>query len=46
MPSVIDRMIAFEDADSVGAMRALSDRLGRRFGGSTGTNLWACAQIV
>ena len=27
-------------------MRALSDRLGRRVGGSTGTNLWACAQIV
>jgi cysteine synthase A len=46
VPSVIDRMIAVEDADSIGAMRALSDRLGRRVGGSTGTNLWACAQIV
>ena len=39
-------MIAVEDADSSGAMRALSDRLGRRVGGSTGTNRWACAQIV
>jgi len=46
VPSVIDRMVAVEDADSIGAMRALSDRLGRRVGGSTGTNLWACAQIV
>ena len=39
IPGVIDRMIAVEDADSIGAMRALSDRLGRRVGGSTGTNL-------
>ncbi len=46
VPSVIDRMIAVEDADSIGAMRALSDRLGRRVGGSTGTNLWACAQLI
>ena len=46
LPSVIDRMIAVEDADSIGAMRALSERLGRRVGGSTGTNLWACAGLV
>ncbi len=46
VPSVIDRMVAVEDADSIGAMRALSDRLGRRVGGSTGTNLWACAQLI
>ncbi|WP_200910489.1 PLP-dependent cysteine synthase family protein [Sphingomonas sp. Leaf34] len=46
VPSVIDRMIAVEDGDSIGAMRALSDRLGRRVGGSTGTNLWACAQLI
>ncbi|MEH3157621.1 MAG: PLP-dependent cysteine synthase family protein [Sphingomonas taxi] len=46
VPSIIDRMIAVEDADSIGAMRALSDRLGRRVGGSTGTNLIACAQLV
>lgn len=43
---VIDRMIAVEDAASLGAMRALSDHLGRRVGGSTGTNLAACAQIA
>lgn len=46
VPTVIDRMIAVEDGDSIGAMRALSDTLGRRVGGSTGTNLWACAQII
>lgn len=46
MPGVIDRMIAVEDADSIGAMRALSDRLGRRVGGSTGTNIWACAALI
>ena len=46
IPGVIDRMIAVEDADSFGAMRALSDRLGRRVGGSTGTNLIACAALI
>ena len=46
VPSVIDRMMAVEDADSLGAMRALSDRLGRRVGGSTGTNLIACAALI
>jgi cysteine synthase A len=46
VPTVIDRMIAVEDADSLGAMRALSAALGRRVGGSTGTNLWACATIA
>ncbi|HEX7822529.1 MAG TPA: PLP-dependent cysteine synthase family protein [Sphingobium sp.] len=46
VPTVIDRMIAVEDSESIGAMRALSDALGRRVGGSTGTNLWACAQII
>ena len=46
MPSVIDRMEAVEDAASIGAMRALSARLGRRVGGSTGTNLWAAATLI
>lgn len=46
LPSVIDRMIAIDDCDSLGAMRALSDRLGRRVGGSTGTNLVACASLI
>ncbi|MBS0477737.1 MAG: PLP-dependent cysteine synthase family protein [Proteobacteria bacterium] len=46
VPSVIDRMIAVDDADSLGAMRALSDRLGRRVGGSTGANMIACAALI
>ena len=46
VPSVIDRMIAVDDAASIGAMRALSRRLGRRVGGSTGTNLVAIARLV
>jgi cysteine synthase A len=46
VPGVIDRMEAVSDAQSIGAMRALADRLGRRVGGSTGTNLWACAKLA
>lgn len=46
VPGVIDRMIAVDDADSLGAMRAVGAVLGRRVGGSTGTNLWACAQLI
>ncbi|OAN63910.1 PLP-dependent cysteine synthase family protein [Sphingomonas sp. TDK1] len=46
LASVIDRAIAVADGDSIGAMRALSAALGRSVGGSTGTNLWACMQIV
>ena len=46
VPSIIDRMIAVEDAQSIGAMRALSDVLGRRVGGSTGTSIWACMQLI
>jgi cysteine synthase len=46
VPTVIDRMIPVADGASIGAMRALSHALGRRVGGSTGTNLWACALIA
>ena len=46
VPDVIDRMIAVEDADSIGAMRALSAKLGRRVGGSTGTNISACLELI
>ncbi len=46
VPSVIDRMIAVDDSDSIGAMRALSARLGRPVGGSTGTNIVACTALV
>lgn len=46
IPQVVDRMIAVRDADSIAAARVLSERLGRLCGGSTGTNLWACAQLI
>ncbi len=46
IPDVIDRCIPVDDSDSIGAMRAISCILGRRVGGSTGTNIWAVAQII
>ncbi|MBS0254059.1 MAG: PLP-dependent cysteine synthase family protein [Proteobacteria bacterium] len=46
IPEVIDRMIAVPDGASIGAMRALSARLGRGVGGSTGTNLVACLTLI
>lgn len=46
IPEVIDRVIAVTDAQSVAAMRLISERLGRRCGGSTGTNIWACVQLI
>ena len=46
LPHIIDRMIAVSDSDSIGAMRALSTALGRRVGGSTGTNMIACATLI
>jgi cysteine synthase A len=46
IPELIDRMITVTDAQSVAALRLISEQLGRRVGGSTGTNLWACVQLV
>ena len=46
MPELIDRAFAVPDAASIAAARVLSRRIGRSCGGSTGTNLWAVAQIV
>ncbi|HVS76118.1 MAG TPA: PLP-dependent cysteine synthase family protein [Steroidobacteraceae bacterium] len=46
IPEVVDRMIAVSDAQSIAAMREISERLGRRCGGSTGTNVWACARLI
>jgi cysteine synthase A len=45
-PSVVDRMVRVPDAASIAAMRAASRLLGRRVGGSTGTNLWAAFALV
>ncbi len=43
---VIDRMIKVPDAASIAAVRFAHDVLGRRVGGSTGTNLWGAFQLV
>jgi cysteine synthase A len=46
VPELVDRMVAVPDEPSLAAMRVLGERLGRRCGGSTGTNLWGCAVLV
>jgi len=46
LADVVDRMEPVPDAASIAAARLLSRRLGRRVGGSTGTNLWAAARIA
>jgi cysteine synthase A len=46
LPSVVDRMVPVPDAASLAAMRAASTRLGRRVGGSTGTNLWGAFGLI
>lgn len=49
VPGVVDRMIKVPDAASIAAMRVLTRLLGRRVGGSTGTNFfglcWAAARM-
>ena len=45
-PKLIDRAYVASDAESLAAARVLSRRIGRSCGGSTGTNLWAAAQIA
>jgi cysteine synthase A len=43
---VIDRMIKVPDAASIAAVRYVEGLLGRRVGGSTGTNLWGAFQLI
>jgi cysteine synthase len=45
-PAVVDRMVQVPDAASLAAMRAGSAVLGRRLGGSTGTNLWGAFGLI
>jgi cysteine synthase A len=45
-PGVVDRMVHVPDAASLAAMRAGSEILGRRVGGSTGTNLWGAFGLI
>lgn len=45
-PAVVDAMVRVPDAASLAAMRVASAVLGRRVGGSTGTNLWGAFGII
>ncbi|MGO1117944.1 PLP-dependent cysteine synthase family protein [Rhodovibrionaceae bacterium A322] len=45
-PQVIDQMIAVPDAASLAAVRYLEKTLGRKVGGSTGTNFYGCLQLI
>ncbi len=46
IPSVIERMVRVPDAASIATIHWLEKILGRRCGGSTGTNLWAVFELV
>ncbi len=46
LPDVIDRVEPVDDADSIAAARVASRLLGRRCGGSTGTNLVAAVRLA
>jgi cysteine synthase A len=46
LPGVIDRMLRVPDAASIAALRLLETLLGRRCGGSTGTNLVGALQLM
>jgi cysteine synthase A len=43
---VVDHVIEVPDAASIAAAWLLGDLLGRRYGGSSGTNLVACLQLA
>ncbi|WP_219462552.1 PLP-dependent cysteine synthase family protein [Nonomuraea rhizosphaerae] len=45
-PDVIDRMIAVPDARSIAAMHWVREVTGRDVGGSTGTNVAACVDLI
>lgn len=46
IPDVVDRMITVPDTMSVATMRVISDMLGRRCGGSTGTSVYAALRLA
>ncbi|SDD45304.1 PLP-dependent cysteine synthase family protein [Glycomyces harbinensis] len=46
VPALVDRMVKVDDAESIACLRWASERLGRRLGGSTGTNLVAALAII
>mgnify|MGYP001183650359 CR=1 FL=1 len=46
VPDVVDRMIRVPNAASYAGMRFLEAKLGRKYGGSTGTCLWGAMQLA
>ncbi|MGV7591878.1 PLP-dependent cysteine synthase family protein, partial [Mycobacterium kansasii] len=46
IPEIVDRMVGVPDAGSIAAARIASSMLGRRVGGSTGTNLWGAFGVI
>lgn len=46
VPQAIDRMIKVPDAASIATIRWVEQPMGRRVGGSTGTNLWGVFGLV
>ena len=45
-PGVIDRMMQVPDAASIATIHWMVELLGRRCGGSTGTNVWAALKLM
>ena len=45
-PDVIDRMLRVPDAASIASIHWLEQQIGRKAGGSTGTNLWGSLQVA
>jgi cysteine synthase A len=45
-PGVVDLMVAVPDAGSIAGAHFLSELLGRRVGGSTGTNIWGALKLA
>ena len=43
---VVDDVVEVDDVDSIAGAWLLEDLLGRRYGGSSGTNLVACLQLA
>jgi cysteine synthase A len=46
LPTLVDRMYRVPNAASYAGMRFLEGVLGRKVGGSTGTNLWGAAHVI
>ncbi|HEU4325907.1 MAG TPA: pyridoxal-phosphate dependent enzyme [Roseiflexaceae bacterium] len=46
LPEIIDRMIAVPNAASYAAIRVLEEAVGRRYGGSTGTNFYGACLLI